>query len=152
MTNGLSEWRRTVLAALCDTFLPAVERDPDPDGTWALCASDLQVPAALELLLQARLPAQELAGLGLLLDGLGQAGLVDAPPAGRERVVLGAAASSPEAAAGLEGLRQGALTLAYALPGPAGPEPVLERARLPRAAAARAAGSKDHPHGRAGGR
>ena len=81
MSTGLTEWQRTVLAALCDTFVPAVEREPDPGGTWALCASGLQVPAALELLLQARLAPEELAGLGLLLDGLGQAGLVDAPPA-----------------------------------------------------------------------
>jgi len=123
MSTGLTERQRTVLAALCDTFVPAVEREPDPGGTWALCASDLQVPAALELLLQARLAPEELAGLGLLLDGLGQAGLVDAPPAGREAILRGAGASSPEAAAGLEGLRQGALMLAYALPGPEGPNP-----------------------------
>jgi hypothetical protein len=55
MSSGLTDRQRAVLGALCDTFVPAVQRDPDPTGTWALRASELQVPAALELLLHSRL-------------------------------------------------------------------------------------------------
>lgn len=123
MSSGLTDRQRAVLEALCDTFVPAVERDDDLTGTWALRASDLLVPPALELLLYSRLSAGELAGVGALLDALGQLGLVEAPAAEREALVQATMASSPEAAAGLEGLRQGTLTLAYALPGPQGPNP-----------------------------
>src|SRR6266511_262497 len=68
MGIAFSERQRAVLTALCDTFVPAVERVPDPDGFWARSASDLGVPLALEALLQARVPDEQAPGLGMLLD------------------------------------------------------------------------------------
>jgi hypothetical protein len=44
--GGLTDRQCDVLAALCDTFVPAVEADPDPNGSWARRASDLNVPFA----------------------------------------------------------------------------------------------------------
>src|SRR6266545_4902292 len=85
MGIAFSERQRAVLTALCDTFVPAVERVPDPDGFWARSASDLGVPLALEALLQARVPDEQAPGLGMLLDGLDQMGIVDASPAARPR-------------------------------------------------------------------
>ena len=123
VTGGLTDRQCAVLAALCDTFVPAVDAVPDPNGSWARRASDLNVPFALELLLQARLPAEQVDAVGELLDAMDRLGLVIAPQAAREAIVAGVAASSPEAAAGVDGLRQGALLLAYAMPGPEGPNP-----------------------------
>src|SRR6266545_244619 len=111
MGIAFSERQRAVLTALCDTFVPAVERVPDPDGFWARSASDLGVPLALEALLQARVPDEQAPGLGMLLDGLDQMGIVDASPAAREELVRTVSATAPEVAAGIGALRGGALML-----------------------------------------
>lgn len=49
----LSERERAVLAAVCDTFIPAVPVAADPHGYWARRASDLGVPEAIERFIQA---------------------------------------------------------------------------------------------------
>lgn len=33
-TQALGEAERKVLAAVCDTVVPPIEREPDPDGFW----------------------------------------------------------------------------------------------------------------------
>src|SRR6266540_477863 len=131
MGIAFSERQRAVLTALCDTFVPAVERVPDPDGFWARSASDLGVPLALEALLQARVPDEQAPGLGMLLDGLDQMGIVDASPAAREELLRTVAGSAPEVAAGIDALRGGALLLAYGMPGAEGVNPFWVRGRYP---------------------
>jgi choline dehydrogenase-like flavoprotein len=131
MAIALTDRQRAALTALCDTFVPAVERVPDPDGFWARSASDLGVPLALEALLQARVPNDQAAGLGMLLDGLDQMGIVDASQAAREELVRTVSATVPEVAAGIDALRGGALMLAYGLPGPEGINPFWVRGNYP---------------------
>ena len=41
----LSDAQRAALTAICDTVVPALARDRDPDGLWARKASDLGVDA-----------------------------------------------------------------------------------------------------------
>ena len=39
----LSDRDRATLAAVCDTVVPAIDRERDPDGLWGRSASDLGV-------------------------------------------------------------------------------------------------------------
>ena len=48
MTIQLDEGRRAALTAFCDTIVPSIEREPDPDGLWALSATALGVPAGVD--------------------------------------------------------------------------------------------------------
>lgn len=61
------------LTALCDTFLPAVHKDEDPDGYWARKASDLDIPSNIVQLVE-QLKAEDRAQfrqlLGLLASPL----------------------------------------------------------------------------------
>jgi hypothetical protein len=75
------------LRVLCDTFVPALENEPDPDGFWARAASDLAVPDFLEPAL-AELPEEALQGVRDFLDFLGAAGFSDLPLESREQTLL----------------------------------------------------------------
>jgi choline dehydrogenase-like flavoprotein len=114
----LSETQRATLRALCDTAVPALQREDDPDGFWARTASDVGADQALEgMLLDA--PPEQLEGTRRLLDALAGAGLSEqAPVELREQILAAVSAASPEAAAGIAGLVGGALFLAYGLPDP----------------------------------
>ncbi|HEY8583867.1 MAG TPA: hypothetical protein VIL49_13000, partial [Capillimicrobium sp.] len=79
----LTDDRRAILRAVCDTVVPAVDRAPDPDGFFARKATDLGVDAGLEQILDG-LTAEQQAGFGQLLDGLAQQGFLTASPASRE--------------------------------------------------------------------
>src|SRR3954451_9045343 len=68
---GLSEARRDVLRAFCDTIVPSIEREDDPDGFWARKATDLGIDQGVEQLL-ATLPQDLQTGLGQLLDALAE--------------------------------------------------------------------------------
>jgi len=115
----LSEVQQAALAALCDTFAPAIERDDDPTGFWGRSASDLQIPAVIEERLGGGLvPEEQLEGLRQLLDALAAQGLVDAPQDAREQIVHGFMASGPEALAGLASMKGLTHLLFYALPDP----------------------------------
>jgi hypothetical protein len=46
--SELTDAQRDVLAAVCDTIVPAIARVPDPDGFFARRASDLWVPQVVE--------------------------------------------------------------------------------------------------------
>src|SRR5205823_6425471 len=70
---GLTDVQRATLLAFCDTIVPSIEREHDPDGFWARKASDLAVEQGAEMVLST-LPAELQAGLGLLLDALAQQG------------------------------------------------------------------------------
>ena len=66
---SLSESQRATLKLFCDTIVPAIEHDPDPDGFWARRASELGVEQGVEELI-ADLDDELQAGLCELLDAL----------------------------------------------------------------------------------
>ncbi len=113
--------QRATLAALCDTFIPALEPpdgEDDPHGFWARSASVAAAPEGVEIaLLGAGLADQEIAGLRRLLDSLAENGMaVATPQEAREQIVQGFSDQDPEALAGITSLRNIAATLFYALP------------------------------------
>ncbi len=59
----LTDTQREVLAAVCDTVVPAIAGDRDRDGFFARKASDLWVPQVVEYLL-AGMPNDQRASLG----------------------------------------------------------------------------------------
>ena len=116
-----SDAQRATLAALCDTFIPSLEPpegDEEHRPFWRRAASHLAVPEGMEVaLLQAQLPAEQVAGLRGLLDSLADSGMTRANPQEvREQVVHGFCDASPEALAGISTLRGLAGSLHYALP------------------------------------
>ena len=86
-TAPLDPTQQATLAVLCDTFIPALQEDPDPTGFWARAASDLAVPAFLELALSG-LPAEALQGIRDFLDFLSAAGFADLDQETREQTLL----------------------------------------------------------------
>jgi choline dehydrogenase-like flavoprotein len=113
----LSEIQRETLARLCDTFVPALDEDHDPDGFWRRSASDLGVPEAIEDVL-AELPEEQLDGLRGLLDALAEEGFDEASQERREQLVHDFADSSTDALAGVHAFKGLATMLFYALPDP----------------------------------
>ncbi|MGH2981578.1 MAG: GMC family oxidoreductase N-terminal domain-containing protein [Solirubrobacterales bacterium] len=131
MQTGLSEHQLGTLSLLCDTVVPAIEREPDPDGFWARKATDVGADTALAELLSA-LPAAELAGVGLLLDELEGQGFGRASARSREQVLRNFSLMSSEAAAGVNALVNGALFMTYGVPDPAtGQNPMWRRFGYP---------------------
>ena len=143
----MNELQRAVLRAVCDTVVPSLERDPDPDGFWARSASDVGTPEALEDLIENRLPEDQRAGLLELLEGLAQLGFLDASRRSREQHLRNLLMLGIDAAAG--GAALTALTLFRAdgapdpltgqnpfwktlgFPGPVSPAPQAERPLAP---------------------
>lgn len=115
--SPLTDDRRAVLRAVCDTVVPAIERTPDPDGFFARKATDLGVDAGIEQLLATLAPEQQ-AGLGQLLDGLAQQGFLAASPASREQLLRNLSLVGPAVAAGVQSLQAMTLFLFYGLPDP----------------------------------
>ncbi len=120
---GLSEGRLATLAQLCDTVVPALEREPDPDGFWARRATDVGAHLALAELLAA-LPPADLEGLGQLLDELAEGGFGAASQRSREQILRNFALAGPEVAAGIAALVNGALFMTYGLPDQSGQNPM----------------------------
>jgi acyl-CoA reductase-like NAD-dependent aldehyde dehydrogenase/choline dehydrogenase-like flavoprotein len=115
------EPQRATLAALCDTFIPALQPpdgEGDPYGFWARSASVAAVPEGVEIaLLGAGLADPQIAGLRRLLDSLAENGMAAATPQqAREQIVQGFSDKDPEGLAGITSLRNIAATLFYALP------------------------------------
>src|SRR5581483_9360637 len=76
---ALSDSQREILTAVCDTVVPSIPRDRDPEGLWARKASDLGVDVAAAQLIS-EIPDPELrGGLLQLLDALGGQGITRAP-------------------------------------------------------------------------
>jgi choline dehydrogenase-like flavoprotein len=127
----LSEVQRTVLARVCDTFVPALEVDEDPGGFYARSASALGVPEAVERTLADTAPEAALTGLRALLDALAGQGFADAPLEAREQILHGFMDADPGALAGLSNLRALTHLLFYALPDEAGRNPNWEAIGYP---------------------
>jgi choline dehydrogenase-like flavoprotein len=119
MSSGLSDNQRTALAAFCDTIVPRIERDEDPDGFWARTATDIGVDHGVEDLIAQIPDDDQRAGLAELLEGLYDQGLPTAPSqASREQLVRNLTYFSPDAAAGVAALAGMTLFLAYGAPDP----------------------------------
>jgi choline dehydrogenase-like flavoprotein len=71
---GLSTEQFATLTVLCDTFVPSIPRDHDPDGFWARSASAAGTPQVVAHILGLAAPEDQ-AQIGALLDLLGGPGL-----------------------------------------------------------------------------
>src|SRR3954452_12570144 len=114
----LSDPQRQTLRLFCDTVVPRIERDPDPDGFWRRTAGDLGVQVAVEDLL-ATLDEELQAGLLELLDAIDAQGIARMPSqASREQILRNMSLASPEAAGGIQALVGMTLFLQYGMPDP----------------------------------
>jgi choline dehydrogenase-like flavoprotein len=121
-TIELNAAQRETLRALCDTVVPRVDVEADPDGYWARAASDVGVDTALERLI-AGFPEELAVGLFFLLEVLGAQGFAGASLEERERQLDGLAELSADAAMGVQAYRQLTLLLHYGMPADSGPNP-----------------------------
>ena len=119
---SFTDTHREVLAAVCDTVVPAIEVQPDPDGFFARKASDLLVPHALEQVI-AGMPEENRMGMLALLDGLAQQGFVHASRLSREQIMKSTSLMRADAAAGIAALQGLTLYLYYGLPDERGQNP-----------------------------
>ncbi|HET9121748.1 MAG TPA: GMC family oxidoreductase N-terminal domain-containing protein, partial [Solirubrobacterales bacterium] len=115
----LSDSQRAVLTAVCDTVVPSLPRDRDPNGLWGRKASDLGVDLGAAQLIS-EIPDPELrGGLLMLIDALGGQGITRAPSQeSREQILRNTALSDPRAAAGVGALIAMTLFLTYGAPDP----------------------------------
>ncbi|MGZ8666744.1 MAG: GMC family oxidoreductase N-terminal domain-containing protein, partial [Solirubrobacterales bacterium] len=115
MAPELSDAHRETLRAVCDTVVPSIPHEPDPDGFWARCGSDVGADLALAEAIAA-LPPEQLAGTIQLLDALADQGFRSASRPSREQILRNISLLGAEAAAGVGALIAGSLFLAYAIP------------------------------------
>lgn len=113
----LGEVERKVLAAVCDTVVPSVEHEPDPDGFWSRSATDMGIHLGVEQLIEG-IPDETIrAGMAQLLDAIGAQGILRSPSqASREQILRNIALSGPEAAAGVNALIGMTLFITYGAP------------------------------------
>jgi len=132
--GALSDSQLQTLAALCDTFVPAVEADtgdPVERDFMARAASDLDAPAQIDGLMADTLLEEEIAAFGGLLDALAAEGFADAPLEARTQIVHGFRDQDPEAKLGLHSLKALTLLFFYALPDDEGRNPNWEALGYP---------------------
>jgi choline dehydrogenase-like flavoprotein len=130
----LTDAQRTTLAALCDTYVPAVDwdsSDPLERDFMARSASAMGIPPHIEAMIADAMTPEELRGFAGLLDALGAHGLADLPSERRTELVHGTAAQDPEAKFALSGLRALVMLLFYALPDERGRNPNWEAIGYP---------------------
>ncbi|MGH2922614.1 MAG: FAD-dependent oxidoreductase [Solirubrobacterales bacterium] len=138
----LTDADRATLAAICDTVVPAIDRDRDPDGLWGRKASDLATDQGVALMIEAIPDPEMRAGFVELIRAVGAQGIARASQPSREQIIRNAALSGPEAAAGVNALISMTLLLQYGAPdetaqnpswktfgypGPASPPPQVEK-------------------------
>src|SRR5947209_2302409 len=85
-SSTLTEAHQQILAAVCDTVVPSLERSHDPDGFFARQASDLGVPAVMAALIET-MPAEQRDGLTQLLGALGEQDFLGASRRSREQLM-----------------------------------------------------------------
>ncbi len=120
--SELGDAQREVLVSFCDTVVPPVAREPDPDGFFARTASEVFVPEVIELMLTG-MPEDQRAGLVMLLEALGDQGFPRASLRSREQIMRNVTLMGPEAAAGIGALISLTLFLYYGLPDENGQNP-----------------------------
>ena len=115
----LSDSQRAILTTVCDTVVPALPRDRDPDGLWGRKASELGVDLGAAMLISEIQDPELRGGLLQLIDALGVQGITRAPSQeSREQILRNTALSDPRAAAGVAALIGMTLFLHYGAPDP----------------------------------
>jgi len=117
MPEPLSDAQQATLRKLCDTVVPSIQRDDDPDGFWARKATDVGADVALVEMLDTMPPADH-DGLLELLDVIADQGFNDMSQLSREQLFANLSLASREAAVGVAGLVGLTLFLTYGLPDP----------------------------------
>lgn len=120
--SDFTETHAAALTALCDTVVPSLERDQDPDGFYARKASDIGIDQALGQFLST-MPDDQRAGLLQLLEALADQGFTGASLGSREQILRGVALTGAEAAAGVGALATLTLFFYYGLPDERGQNP-----------------------------
>ncbi len=108
----LTESQRTTLRTVCDTVVPSIRRDDDPDGFWARSATSLGTDEALLGVLDT-MPPDQSAGLLQLLDALAEQGFSELSQLSREQLFTNVSLASREAAGGIAALIGLTLFLTY---------------------------------------
>src|SRR5689334_4368550 len=114
---GLTEAQRGTLRAFCDTIVPSIQRPDDRDGFWARKATDLGIDQGVEQVI-ATLPPELQAGLGQLLDALGQQSFDVLSQPSREQILANVSMADAGAAQGVAALTGLTLFLYYGAPDP----------------------------------
>ncbi len=130
----LTEAQRTTLAAVCDTYVPAIEantHDPLEREFMARAASHMGIPERIEATLAQTMTPDEIAGVAGLLDALASHGIDGLPPEGRTQVLHATVDADPEAKQALSGLKGLTMLLFYALPDERGHNPNWEAIGYP---------------------
>jgi choline dehydrogenase-like flavoprotein len=120
--SSLTGAHQEILAAVCDTVVPAIDRADDADGFYARSASDVGVPPVLASMIET-MPDEQRAGLVQLLEAIGEQGFVAASRRSREQMLRNLTLMGPEVAAGVEALAALTLFLHYGLPDERGQNP-----------------------------
>jgi choline dehydrogenase-like flavoprotein len=137
----LTDTQRVVLAAVCDTIVPAISTVPDRDGFFARKATDLWVPQVIEYLLAA-MPDGQRASSITLLDTLAGENIQASLPRTREQILHEISLTRPDAASALHALTALTLFLFYGLPDERGQNPNWSTLGYPGPIAATAAEPK----------
>src|SRR3954447_8292977 len=119
----LSDTRRAVLEAFCDTIVPAVDadtHDPVEKEFMGRAASDLGVAAQIEELAAEVMLPEEIEAVGGLLDAFAAEGFVEASTEARTQILHAFRDQDPEAKLGIHQLKALTLLFFYALPDEAG--------------------------------
>src|SRR4051812_29054848 len=129
----LSDTQRQTLAALCDTFIPAVESDtgdPVEREFLARSASDMLVPGVIEQAFADTLLPEEIAQFAGLLDAFAQHDFASLPVEARTQVVH-QFREDPAAKIGIHALKALAFLFFYAMPDEQGRNPNWEAIGYP---------------------
>ena len=115
MSQVLSDAQRSLLALVCDTFVPAIDHEPDPSGLWARPASATGADAVLAITIEA-MPAELFTGLSALLDAIAAQGFESASARSREQILKNLSLMGGDAAVGVRALQGLTMFFAYGLP------------------------------------
>jgi choline dehydrogenase-like flavoprotein len=127
--GALTDRQLDTLTAVCDTFVPAIEREDDPHGFWGRAASDVGVPGAMTVAF-GELPADQAAGVRSFLDLIADVGFLEGSPERREEILNGFGDFRPSRQ-GFHAFRSFATSLFYAIPDETGSNPSWPALRYP---------------------
>ncbi len=117
MTSQFNDAQRETLQAFCNTIVPTVPREFDPDGFWARQASDLGIDQVVEQVLLQLPDPTIVVGVAALLDALASQSFASAPSQlSREQILRNISLTSPMAAAGIRTLTELVIYFNYAMP------------------------------------
>ena len=123
MPQELTDLQRQTLEAICDTVVPAVAREDDPDGFWARTATQVGADQALLMTLDT-LPDDKRAGMLQLLDALAAQDFHTSSQLSREQLLQNVSLASMEAAAGVGALVSLSLFFTYGITDEQGQNPM----------------------------